>query len=349
VLGDSRFVIRGGSGLYYSTQGSNQAIDQQLWNAQRVVAASYQNDGKPGFVLDPTRGVNGDAVLAGAVPLPPQSISVIQQGYQMPYAWQSMLGFQRQLNDVSGFDADLIYTKGYNEDMQVDPNVFFDPATGFPKNPSRAGRPNPAYGPINLKASTGYSDYAALATSFTRRYRNNFQLGFTYTLMFFKNDTGIGVGGYLNQQLNPFDIGQDWARSAEFQRHTINANGLWHLPGDVMLSGSFHYGSGQYSTVTSPVDPLGQVNGARRVLADLTVLPRNTFLNDPWQSLDMRLSKDFRVGPLKLQGSADVFNLYNYARYSRNLIYGNPLFGQATSSAAAFTPRTGQLAVRVSF
>jgi hypothetical protein len=347
VTGRNDFVIRGGSGLFFGTQGGNQAVDAQLFGGQRFVVASFQNDGKPGFVLDPTRGATANDVLSGKVPLPPQTISAIQQGFQMPSTWHSMLGFQKQLTDVMGFDADLVYYKGKHEDEQLDPNVFYDPVTGFPKNPSRFGRPNPSYGPINLKASNGYSDYFAMASSFTRRYRKNFQAGLTYTLMFFKHDTGISSAGYGSQLLNPFDVSAEWARSSEFQRHTVNANGVWNMRWGILLAGSFHYGSGNYGTITSPADPLGQVNGARRVLADLTVLPRNTFRSDPWQTLDVRVSKDIRVGTVKLTGMAELFNLYNYARYNRNQIYNNALFGQPTSAAS--TPRTGQLAFRISF
>jgi hypothetical protein len=341
------FVIRGGTGVFYGTQGGNQAVDAQLFGGQNIVVASFQNDGKPGFVQDPTRGATLADVLSGKIPLPPQTISVIKQGYQMPSTWQSMLGFQKQLTPVMGFDGDLVYYKGYHEDEQLDPNVFYDPTTGFPKNPSKFGRPDPKYGPINLKDSNGYSDYFALATSFTRRYHNNFQGGLTYTLMFFKHDTGISSAGYGSQLLNPFDVSMEWARSAEFQRHTLNANGVWNMAWGLLLAGSFHYGSGNYATIVSPSDPLGQVNGARRVLPDLTVIPRNTYLLDPWQSLDLRLSKEVRVGSVKFTGMAEVFNLYNYARYNRNMIYGSALFGQPTSSAGI--PRTGQLAFRVSF
>src|SRR5262245_50163461 len=83
VTGDGHFVIRGGSGLFFGTQGANQAIDAQLFGGQRIVVASFPNDGKPGFVFDPTRGATGNDVISGRVPLPPQTISVIQQGYQM--------------------------------------------------------------------------------------------------------------------------------------------------------------------------------------------------------------------------------------------------------------------------
>jgi len=61
------FVIRGGTGLYFSTAAANQPIDQSLWNGQRVIANTYVNDGKPGWVLDPTRALRHCAV--GVVPL----------------------------------------------------------------------------------------------------------------------------------------------------------------------------------------------------------------------------------------------------------------------------------------
>jgi hypothetical protein len=347
VSKDNRFVIRGGSGLYFATQGGNQVIDQQLYNSQRVIANSYVNDGRPGFVADPTRGITAADVLSGRVPLAPQSISVIAHDYQAPSTWQSMIGFQKQLTEVTALDADLVYYRGYHEDVQRDPNLFYDPATGFPKNPTIAGRPAPAFGQINAKDSTGKSDHLALATSFTRRYRDNFQLGMTYTLMFFKHDTGIGNAGYGNQQLNSFDLDYDWARSSEFQRHTLNMNGVWSLPGALTLSGTYHYGSGNYSTLTLPVDTLG-LGFARRVRADYSVLDRNTFLGDPWHKMDMRLSKDFRIsGDLKLTGIAEIFNVFNYERFNRNTIEGAAAFGQATQSG--MDSRRGQLAFRLRF
>ena len=258
-----------------------------------------------------------------------------------------MLGIQKQLTSVTGFDSDLVYLKGNDEDVQRDPNLFYNPATDLPRNPNTSGRPRPDFGPIALKDSTGYSDYLALASALSRRYQNNFQLGLTYTLMFYRRDTGIGNQGYGNQSSSPFDVSKDWGRSAEFQRHTINANALWNLRGGFALAGSFHYGSGNYSTITSPVDPLA-AGGSRRVRADLSIIPRNTFKQDPWQSLDVRISKDFRLfGTVKATAMGEVFNVYNYARYNYNTVEGNALFGQAVSSPN--TPRTGQLAFRIAW
>jgi hypothetical protein len=264
----------------------------------------------------------------------------------MPYTWQNMIGFQKQVTSLMGFDADLIQYTGRREDSQRDPNLFYDAATGLPKNPTIYGRPNPAFGAIHLNESHGRSDYMALATSFTRRYHDNFQLGVTYTLMFYKHDTGIGSAGFGAMQLNNFDINTDWATAKDFQRHTFRVNGMWNLPKGFLFSGYFAYGSPNpaYTTSTN-VDPLGI--GATRVRKDLSIIPRNNFKSDPFQTLDLHLAKDVRIGRLKLTGIAEVFNVFNHAQYTYSLLETATTFG--TPNGSAGSPRTGQLAFRVSF
>ena len=53
------------------------------------------------------------------------------------------------------------------------------------------------------------------------------------------------------------------------------------------------------------------------------------------------------VGGVKLTGIAEVFNTYNYARYNYNTLETSANFGKTSGSGG--TPRTGQLAFRVSF
>ncbi|MCC7008543.1 MAG: TonB-dependent receptor [Acidobacteria bacterium] len=344
---DGTLVIRGGTGIYYSSANSNQPVDASLWNGQRVISSTFTNDGKPGWVLDPTRGVTADDVLSGRVPPQPQSPVVIAHDFKMPYAWQSMIGFQKQLTPVLGIDVDLVHYKGYNEDSQRDPNLFYDAATGLPRNPNVHGRPNPAYGVINLKESHGRSDYLALAAAATRRYANRFQIGATYTYMFYKRDTGIGSAGYGATQLNPFDIMADWAPSADYQEHTLRVNGVWNVPfQDLTVAGSAAYGSGNPTSITTNVDPLG--TGANRVRADLSVIPRNTFFGESFKTVDVRLSKDIPLGAtMRLTAIAEVFNLFNSARYRYNTLETSPTFGQPNASGGS--PRTGQLAFKITF
>jgi hypothetical protein len=346
VTGSNEFVIRGGSGLYYGVATANQPVDVQLWNGQRVIANTYTNDGQPGWALDPTRGVTAEDVLSGRVPLQPQSIYTIAHDFRLPHTWQSMIGFQKQLSPVLGIEADLVHYKGYNEDSQRDPNLFYDPATGLPRNPNVYGRPNPDYGVISLRESHGKSDYLALTTGVNRRYQDSFQLGATYTLMFYKHDTGIGSAGYGATQVNPFDIMIDWARASDFQRHTVRLNGVWDLPLGFTVSGFFSYGSPNPSMTTSTnVDPLGL--GTTRIRSDLSIIPRNNYWSDAFQKLDFRVSKDVRLGGVTLSGIAEVFNVYNYKRFNYTTLETSANFGNPSSAASQ--PRTGQLAFRVAF
>jgi hypothetical protein len=339
------FVIRGGSGLFYGNVSATQGLEQQLTN--RLLTTSYANDGQPGFLSNPTRGVTADDYLSGRVPLRPQSPSPIAHDFVFPYAWQSILGFQKQLTSVIGFDADLTYIKSYNEDSQRDPNLFYDPATGFPKNVTVFGRPNLAYGPILLRESKGRSDYLALASSFTRRYHDNYQLGLTYTVMFSKRDMAEASSGYSGGFQNPFNPDAEWGTAGDFQRHTVRVNGIYRMPWGFSLAGLFRYGSGTYSSINAGINPLG--TGSNRIRRDLTQIQRNTFLGDPYQSLDLRISKEFPlVRNVRLTAMAEVFNLYNYERYGYNLLETSPTFGTRNSSAGQ-QPRSVQLAFKLSF
>jgi hypothetical protein len=318
-----------------------------MWNGQRVIFNSYANDNLPGFIADPTRGVTAEDILSGRVPLAPQSLSVLDHNIQTPYSWQSMLGFQRRITDVMGVEADLVYKRGYHYETQNDPNYFYDPVTGLAKNPSVFGRPRPDYGPFRLIGTDASSEYLALVTAANRRYRNRYQYGVTYTLMFFDNGSGVGGAGYGNTYINPFDINYNWSRSGSFQRHTLRANTIINLPYSLSLAAIFQYGSGTYSSISSGFNLQGGP-GSNRFRRDGTFIPQNTFKNDDVQSLDMRLSKELRVWRgVRLTGMLEVFNLYNDTRWSYNLLETSPNFMQINGSNG--NPRTMQLAFRASF
>ena len=123
-----------------------------------------------------------------------------------------------------GFEADLTHWKGYNFARQRDPNLFFNPATGYNRNPAQ-GRPDPKYGadPVarveRQRRLRGDLERASTAAT-----RNNWQAGLTYTYMLFMNDN---TTSFQYQGNNPFDPDAEWARSTDFQRHTLRFNGIW--------------------------------------------------------------------------------------------------------------------------
>jgi hypothetical protein len=362
-----RLVVRGGSGLYFSIPDSNTTFSQQSFNGQRILVNSFPNDRLPGFIQDPTRGRTAQDFISGRYPLPAQSPRVIAHDYRMPYTWQSIIGFQSELTPGLGLEADLTHWRGRNFANQRDPNLFFDPATGYNVNPNR-GRPDPKFGKIQWLASDGRADYAAISTALNRRFRDNWQASVNYTLVLFQHDD---TTGFQFEGNNPFDPRAEWARSTEFQRHTIRINGIWRLPYDFSLAGAYLYGSGTYYVTTIAASPFGPVGANRYVTAPLTintaalerfegkaaysvgeVIPRNALRGLPLHRVDLRLSKDLPLpGGVKVTGIAEVFNLFNHENYGAyNTQVNSATFGAPRQNLLnAYQPRVAQLAFKVSF
>ena len=368
VGGKQELVLRGGSGLYYNTPVSNVTYSHQFYS--RAVAASLLPDG-PGFMLNPTRGVKADDYLNGRVPIPRQAGRVISPDFKMPYTWQSSIGFQKQLGPLMGVEADLVHWKWYNDTRTRDVNLFFDPVTGYNRNPAQ-GRPNTAYDQINWFESTGTQDNLALATGFTRRFNRNFQAGATYTRLFYKRDDGdIGyVNGTANNQFD--SPGGEWARATDFQRNTFRLHGTFQLPYAVTTSVVYFYGSGSYYQTTIATAPFGKPGQNRlnigapivipeavrdrfegpAVIGTNQVVPRNALRGFPLHKVDLRLSKRVKLhGNVAVTGLAEVFNVFNRKNYGNYVgQVDSARFGQvAASSGNAYVPRSGQLGFRIEF
>ncbi len=363
------FVIRGGTGLYYATPVSNVTYSQQLYN--RFTFATFNNDGKPGFVTDPTRGITSDDILSGNVPLPPQTTRILSPDFKMPYTWQYSIGFQKQLSSVMSVESDLTGWNWYRDTRSHDPNLFFDPTTGYNVDP-KFGRPNPAYGQIWYFTSNGRRNYLGLSNGFTRRLSHNFQGGVTYTLMFYMHDDGT-IGYSSSAANNDFTApGSEWATSTDFQRNTMRAWMVYQLPWGFSISGAYFYGSGNRFASTVSGTPYGKPGTNRlnlgapiiipqslvdrfdgpSVIATGAIAPRNALLGTPLHKIDVRLQKQIALGArAKVALVAEVFNLFNHDNYGSFVtIINNASFGQPRQSLAnAYVPRSGQLGFRFSF
>jgi hypothetical protein len=364
--GKNDFVIRGGSGRYYSTPVTNLVYSHQLYN--RFISASFPNDGQPGFVTDPTRGVTAQDVASGKVAVPAQSKRILSPDLKMPYTWQSSIGFQKQLGPVMAVESDLTHWTWYNQAQARDPNLFFNPVTGYNVDP-RFGRPNPDYGQINWYESTGRQDYLALSTGLTRRLQNNLQAGATHTLMFYQREDGASWGHMGN---NPFDREAEWARSTSFQRNTVRVWAMYRLPWGLSVSSVYFYGSGNYYGGTISGAPYGKPGTNRLNLgAPITipegmrdrfdgpdvigtgeVAPRNALRGTPLHKVDLRIQEEIKLaGSVRLQLVGEIFNLLNHKNFGSFVTQiNNVRFGQPNQNLGnAYVPRSGQLGFRLSF
>jgi hypothetical protein len=371
ATGKDDFVVRGGTGIFYTSPMSNLAYGQQSFNLERVLATTFPNDGLPGFIEDPLRGVTPDDILEGRVPTPPQQPRVIAHDYRLPFSWQSVIGFQKQFATVWAIESDLVYWEEYNVDRARDINLFYDPATGYNLDLSTFGRPDPNYGQVQWQDSTGQSDYLALSTGLTRRFRDNFQFNVTHTLMFLKHDNHLGSYSFTTFPDNSFDPDADWGRSNDFQRNTFRTSGLYHLPWGFNVSAAYFYGSGSYTTTTIAGLPFGKPGTNRlnaglpitvrpealerfegpNVIGTLETTPRNALQGVPLHKIDLRLSKDFQLGRVRATALAEVFNLFNHANYGAyNGQVNSTTFGDPRQNTGnAYVARSGQFGFRMTF
>ena len=328
-------------------------------------------------MTNPRGGVTNDQMLECnvpancKVPLPAQTGTAFAPGYKNDYTWQTSVGVGKQLAANTSLDIDVVGFHWYNSRTITDPNVFYDPATGYNQSPAVFGRPNPAYANILYYESTGYRNYIAMPTALTRRMTNKLQLGVNYTLMFLYKDTaGANNGGSSNNNFDAVD--GEYAVSREFQRHTLRSYAIYQLPWRVSVSGSYFYGSGNPFPAVIGSVPFG-IPGNNRFnnLAAMTVpsaiadrwdgsptictgcvIPRNALWGYDLHKVDVRVSKEVPLGgTARVSLMAEVFNLFNHANYGSYVTQvNNARFGLPVANTGnGYAPRRAQLAVHLIF
>jgi len=383
VSGAYALVIRGGTGLYFASPVSNVTFSPQFYS--QLVSATFVNDGRANFITNPTNGITAAQIFSGQVKTPAQTVRTIAPDFKAPYTWQSSIGFQKQINAVTGFDVDVTHWTEYRDVRTIDANLAFNPATGYNQAVGSAPvRPNPAYAGVFQFVSDGKREQTAIASSVTRRLRNRFQAGLTHTLMLEMKDNG--AVGYGNAPANnPFNyLDGEWATSTDFQRNTVRLWGLTQLPWGFNTSVTYFYGSGNRfnnsiatapygkpgtnrlnltatgaatNAITIPAAVLDRWNGPA-VIESGAVLPRNALAGLPLHKVDLHLTKDVELGgTARIQLVGEVFNVFNHANYgSYNVSLSatapatTALFGSPNqNNGTAYVPRQAQLGFKIAF
>ena len=190
--------------------------------------------------------------------------------------------------------------------------------------------------------------------------------------MFMKNDSSTSWGYHPN---NDTDIDSEWARSIDFQRNTVRVNTLYNFGYGFQLSGTYSFGSGNRFVTEIAGNPTGRRVSDNRLNLGNPIpirpemldrfngpdvigvgpgneVPRNALSGEALHRVDLRLTKVFDLGAVRISGIAEVFNLFNHENFGgfqgfvNRSNFGNPT--QRTGVTAYF-PRSAQLAFRFEF
>jgi hypothetical protein len=369
ILGNRKTVIRGGAGIYYADVQANQVIDQQIFNGERSLQVSV--DKTPTASIDlssPFGKTTGSDFINHTVAAPVQAIQIMDHNAHTPYSFQSSIGFEHEIVKDWTLQADYVHWRVYHDWIRTDDNLVYDPTTGFNKNPTKLGRPDPRFTTIlsfhTPNAAGAIND--ALQMELRKRMSFGLTLGASYTLARLKDSTS-GPFYYAN---NPFDFSGDWGRSADDQKHTISINGSYQMKWGFQTSAFYHFGSGSAYQVVAGGNPFGgsvtnrtflattktyndpKYNHASSTAAGYMVTDRNQLYGAAIHRLDARVSKSVTIHErYRMVGILEAFNLFNHANYGsyQTTITAASYGAPAQNLNLAYSARMLQLAARFEF
>jgi hypothetical protein len=295
----------------------------------------------------------------------PPDVFTVDPDFENPYTDRVTLGGEREILPLIALGIDLTYAEGNQLQRLIDFNRQYD-GTIAPNGLPRYGstRRFSAYNRIIMDLSDAESEYQAATLTLQRRYANNYSL---YGAVTWSKDrdhdsnernfSGIQVEDYNNLDLN-------WGPSNRDQEWKVVLNGLWDTPlWGIGLSGAFRYASGSPFTPTANSDLNNDgVSGTDRPTINGVHLGRNSERLPDFYTLDLRLSKNFGIGPGDVALFAECFNCTNQKNTgisSNNQIYGigpaprvDPVTNRQTfgvEDVFVGIPRTFQLGLRFDF
>jgi len=262
--------------------------------------------------------------------------------------------------------VDVVYARTVNGQRRTNRNIPQPPvgSDAFGRGTYDGSLVDDAYNQFQVEESTARRRYTSLILTAKKRFADDFQFQFFYTLANTKtdDDNERDSSGFRNTQ--PESLDADFADSEIDVRHRMVGTAVFELPANFIFSTLFVWQSGYPFTVTSGIDDNGDnnrndyavIDDSNRALAqsagqDLAdgLQGRNSARQPSSFVMDIRLAYNFDFGrPGNLGLMLDVFNLFNNAaRFSSNGSIGSPNFGFLNGLVG--NPRQVQLGVRYRF
>ena len=389
--GSARTSVHGGYGIYYDRVTLElQSLERGLDGRALPIEVRAGN----AFFVDPATGRFPPFAPSLANPftgfiLPgagASGINIIDNALENPTVQQFNLGVQRALPRNVVLRVDGVHNLGTHFIIGRTIGTVFNPVVG---GPDRV---------VNLESSVNTLYDALLVSAEQRGRHSGFRVGYALAKAFnYANDDQIP---FANGPIDPQDLRREFGPTPNDQRHRLTVAAWGQAPGGILIAPLWTMASAVPMDIlmpdaqsrvpvfqrnaggrlfTSAADlnrALGEINAGGGVAGEpLPLVSGSAKFGDPFNSLDLRVSRPFNLRRFRVEPTFEVFNLFNvtnilgvsvknYSGYANVLVRDSndpnqpgylrsSSFGQPVTTAGGVFgsggPRAMQLAVRTTF
>ncbi|HLV02916.1 MAG TPA: hypothetical protein VKZ59_16730, partial [Acidobacteriota bacterium] len=250
-------------------------------------------------------------------------INIIDNSLENPTIQQINLGIQQQFGESFVLRADYLRNRGTQFIIGRTIGEVYNPVVDGPDSV------------VNLESSVG-TQYDGLLVSFETRFNRRFHMRSSYTLSKSFNYSNDDQIPFAEGPVDPQNLELEYGPAPTDQRHRFTFNGYWEPAPRTRLSMIWTMASGVPMDILMP-DGLSRIPALQRNAGDRlfhTGADLNAFLNqlnqnggvdgtllplvdpsvrfsDSFQSVDIRLAREFSVGESTIVPTLEVFNLFN--------------------------------------
>lgn len=250
-------------------------------------------------------------------------INIIDNGMQNPMVQQMNLGIQREFGSSFVLRADYLHNYGTHFIIGRTIGTVFNPVVGGPDLVK------------NLESSVK-TKYDGLLVSFEKRWSHRSQFRASYTLAKSFNYANDDQIPFSNGPIDSNNLQREYGPTPNDQRHRFVFSGVFDLPYEFRLAPIFTMASGVPMDILLPDGSsripqlqrnaggrlfhsaaelnayIQQINANSVGVEPLPLVANNARFNDNFNSLDLRLSRVFKLGErVRVEPVAEVFNLFN--------------------------------------
>jgi hypothetical protein len=280
----------------------------------------------------------------------------IGKDFENPYTDRVTLGLDREVFTSTSAGIDFTYAEGKQLEYLRNINRRRDGTTSVNGTPHYSStRPFPFYNRVLEYTAGAESKYWGVTGRINRRMVDNFSYSAQVTYSKDK-DNDSNERNFAGIQCEDYqDLDQCWGYAVRDQRWKGSVSAVWRTPWwGVGLSGAFRYLTGRPYTASVGQD----LNNDGESATDRPTIggehfDRGSFRQPDFYSLDLRVSKEFQLGPGALSVAADCFNCSDASnKFVTNFTWGtgqtpNASFG--LENGISTSPRTIQLSLRYDF